>query len=485
MSQVGSMLNARFEALEGRLLPEVSFRPKLKGQLQTQAISQQQQRSIKSYAKATTDGNQAKRVDPKGSDRTDKRTGKAKPRLGLKQTDDVNMRVQEQLTLKGKDMDGWTTVTGTTSRRLKGVKNIATIEGKQKIKTSKIPKKDVNNNNKRITKTKINLPRNAAVVITPNVEQEVTRTELIKEARSKINLEEIGIDYIRPKIAITGAVILEIPGEDGKTKADKLASKLREALSETKARITRPIKRTDLRISGLDESIAPSEIAEAMATFGECRVDECKIGEIRRAPTGLGIAWANCPATAAKKLAEISRIKVGWVMARVEALSPRPLQCYRCLEPGHTRARCTATLDRSGRCYRCGQNGHTARSCTEKPNCPLCSDIGRPSGHRLESVACAPPQKRRGTVKGQINQHERTKLINNKQQEETMIIETSATARTDEETPLSPKPRRAPREKAGIIKSQEECLPSNMSLPTSPTSTQDRNEPEEAMDITQ
>lgn len=32
MNQVGTMLNARLEALEGRLLPETSFRPKLKGQ---------------------------------------------------------------------------------------------------------------------------------------------------------------------------------------------------------------------------------------------------------------------------------------------------------------------------------------------------------------------------------------------------------------------------------------------------------------------
>lgn len=39
MMQVGSMLNARFEALEGRLLPEASFRPKLAGQTQKQAES--------------------------------------------------------------------------------------------------------------------------------------------------------------------------------------------------------------------------------------------------------------------------------------------------------------------------------------------------------------------------------------------------------------------------------------------------------------
>lgn len=52
-------------------------------------------------------------------------------------------------------------------------------------------------------------------MITPNAEKGITRTEIMKEARSKIKLEDLGIDYLRPKIAITGAVILGLSGEDG------------------------------------------------------------------------------------------------------------------------------------------------------------------------------------------------------------------------------------------------------------------------------
>lgn len=86
--------------------------------------------------------------------------------------------------------------------------------------------------------------------------------------------------------------------------------------------------------------------------------------------------------------------------AHVEAFAPRQLQCYRCLEPGHTSAVCTAPADRGALCYRCGRPGHTASSCQAKPECPLCRDLGRPMGHRLGSAACAPPRKGRGGNSG-------------------------------------------------------------------------------------
>lgn len=125
-------------------------------------------------------------------------------------------------------------------------------------------------------------------------------------------------------------------------------------------------------------------------------------------------------------------------MARVEALTPRPLQCYRCLEPGHTRARCTTPLDRGNRCYRCDQPGHTARGCMEKPKCPLCSDIGRPSGHRLGSAACAPPQKRRGPLGNQLSLQETVKPRGNRQEE--VVPDVAGTPWIEQEMSSSPKP---------------------------------------------
>lgn len=49
MLQVGDMLNARFEALEGRLLSEASFRPKLMESTQTQLSKADRQRKNKEF----------------------------------------------------------------------------------------------------------------------------------------------------------------------------------------------------------------------------------------------------------------------------------------------------------------------------------------------------------------------------------------------------------------------------------------------------
>jgi len=101
---------------------------------------------------------------------------------------------------------------------------------------------------------------------------------------------------------------------------------------------------------------------------------------------------------AAKKVAAAGRLTVGWVSARVKVLTPRPLRCYRCLELEHTRSRCTAPIERGDRCYRCGVADHKAGSCAGEVRRPLCSDLGRPAGHRLGAKSCA-PQMRQGARK--------------------------------------------------------------------------------------
>lgn len=65
------------------------------------------------------------------------------------------------------------------------------------------------------------IPKNAVVVISCTSE-EYTYAKALKEARNKISLEELGIDKIIPRRAITDALILEIVGENSNEKAIKL-----------------------------------------------------------------------------------------------------------------------------------------------------------------------------------------------------------------------------------------------------------------------
>jgi len=75
-------------------------------------------------------------------------------------------------------------------------------------------------------------PRNAAVAIKANTDGP-TYAEIIKMAKEKINLKELGIINLRTRIAANGGRIIEISGPEGAVKADTLASRLREIVGES------------------------------------------------------------------------------------------------------------------------------------------------------------------------------------------------------------------------------------------------------------
>lgn len=418
ISQVGNMISARFAAIEGRLLPEQRMRPPLsvdktrgqkqQPQQQQQPRQQQQQLMGKSYGAAVAAGSRNKATTMAGSG---KRGGgqPVKVPAELKKTE--GNAPPSCPSKPAGDNEGWIRVEGRKEKRKKGKKKKAVDNGK----TGVVPAATATLSSageatkRKGKKIKIRTPRAAAVILTPATEG-LTRAEIMMEARSKVRLEDLGITHVRPKIAATGAVILEVPGENSAERADLLAERLRTALVDKEVRISRPVKLAELRVGGFDESVNGEELATAMASAGGCAAADVRVGSIRRGPTGLGSVWIKCPATAAKKVMDTGRIMVGWVAARVEVLSPRPLQCYRCLEKGHTRARCTAPVDRGDRCYRCGLAGHTASKCDAKPECPLCKDLGRSAGHRLGSAACAPPRRRRGLAGASASTTETTAL---------------------------------------------------------------------------
>lgn len=67
----------------------------------------------------------------------------------------------------------------------------------------------------------------------------------MRKAREDINLEELGIQVLKPKWAITGALILEVPGPNGKEKAAILKDRIEVALGEMEGmRVASPMKMT-------------------------------------------------------------------------------------------------------------------------------------------------------------------------------------------------------------------------------------------------
>ncbi|XP_059061180.1 uncharacterized protein LOC131854073 [Achroia grisella] len=241
---------------------------------------------------------------------------------------------------------------------------------------------------KKKRKPRLRPPRSAAIVLSLQpgaAEKGVTYAALLREAKDKVCLEDIGVTELRYRQAITGARILELPGAASGDKADSLAEKLREVLPAEVVQVSRPVKTADLRIVGLDDTTTPADVVVAVARSGGCAEQDIKVGEIRRSASGTAAAWVRCPVVAAKKLETEARIKVGWVSAHVTVLDPKPARCYRCLLQGHVGAQCKSAVDRSQACFRCGGEGHKAAGCTSPPHCVYCASAGRPANHSVGS----------------------------------------------------------------------------------------------------
>jgi len=94
--------------------------------------------------------------------------------------------------------------------------------------------------------------------------------------------------------ALTGAQIYEVKGPDNVNKADALAAQLREVMSGREGvRVTRPIMMTEIRIRDLDESVEPSQVADAISRAGNCSPDDIKTGVVQFTGRGMGTLWVD------------------------------------------------------------------------------------------------------------------------------------------------------------------------------------------------
>ncbi|XP_052756691.1 uncharacterized protein LOC128201999 [Galleria mellonella] len=284
--------------------------------------------------------------------------------------------------------EGWSTVVR-RGKRPKATKPQAD-PARQTAPKEAAPAKQLAGKKKKGRRRRFRQPKSHAVVLT-----------LLPEA------EERGFTYKdvfrRYRLGVTQARILEVPGADSGDKADLLATRLTEILPEGIVKISRPMKTAELRIGDLDDSVVPADVVAAVAREGGCGEASVSTGEIRRSPSGAGTIWVRCPVGAARTLAKAGRIKIGWVMARVQPLDPRPLRCYRCLLLGHVAQRCTARVDTGGGvlCFRCGQAGHKSANCeAPSPRCGVCAAAGRKADHRVGGTAkCSQPRKARASAR--------------------------------------------------------------------------------------
>jgi hypothetical protein len=111
---------------------------------------------------------------------------------------------------------------------------------------------------------------------------------------------------------------------------------MRCVLANAGIKITRPERRTDLRISDFDESVTAEEVVSAIVGHTGCAAEAVRCGIMRRMRNGLFMIWVQGPSAEMLQVAELGTIWLGWSKARVDLLRKRPLYCYWCLARGHT-----------------------------------------------------------------------------------------------------------------------------------------------------
>lgn len=106
--------------------------------------------------------------------------------------------------------------------------------------------------------------------------------EVMKAARSKLNLVALEIDYLHIRRTVTGGIILEVSGEESAPKADQLAEKLVAILG-----VFRPVPKVKLRVTGLDYSVTAEEVAAVILVTGGCSVADIQMNGLRPETGGL------------------------------------------------------------------------------------------------------------------------------------------------------------------------------------------------------
>lgn len=169
------------------------------------------------------------------------------------------------------------------------------------------------------------------------VSENFSYAETVKERETA--LPELGIQGSKTRRAANGGLMIEIPGPDSQTKAETLKQKLVEVIGDV-ATVSRPVRKGELRILGLDDSISEQEVIEVLAETGDCAVTDVKVEQLRKMNNEMLAIWAQCPLAAAIKVTKPGKIRIGWSVVKVELLKARPMQCYKCWETGHLKSQC-------------------------------------------------------------------------------------------------------------------------------------------------
>ncbi|XP_025264641.1 uncharacterized protein LOC112638009 [Camponotus floridanus] len=158
------------------------------------------------------------------------------------------------------------------------------------------------NNKKETAKPGRRFTKSAVVTITSKPDG-LTYAQILAKAREKVCLRELGIQTTIIRRAISDAIVIKVPGPQGKQLASVLRSNLAEVLGQD-AKVQNPVTMGELRLRGIDPSTTEEEIYLEMESLSGAHRSEFKVSTISNMRDGMRVAWVTCPLQTAVKIAE-------------------------------------------------------------------------------------------------------------------------------------------------------------------------------------
>lgn len=243
----------------------------------------------------------------------------------------------------------------------------------------------------RPTETKKKAEKPPAVMI--KAAQGKSYAETVAAVKAAVNPAELGAEVKRIRRSAEGHTIVEFEKSEG---AQEAAAKLKDVLVQRTGDAVGHVVRMGNLIEAEIVDVDPTATKEdVMAALRAAAANNDKLlGLIATAEiTGLWPTKAGTQVASVKLpravLDNMSRIKIGWTIARIRERAPAPTRCFRCHGFGHTKHACKGP-DLSEACRRCGGSGHLESACTaEGSRCVACERHGlRAPPHRTGSSGC-------------------------------------------------------------------------------------------------
>ena len=199
---------------------------------------------------------------------------------------------------------------------------------------------------------------------------EATYADILRKLKQDEGLKSVSEHVSRIRRTQKGEMLLELTKSDNEN--TNSCRELVASVLDGNAAVKSLSQEVLIECKDLDDVTTKKDVYQALISqFGLRNLEESAVRSIRKHYGGTQVAVISLPFGTAKKVLEVGKIKVGWVVGRLREVNKVPT-CFKCLEVGHIAKFCK-NVDRSKLCRRCAEEGHIARNCTNKPKCLVCT----------------------------------------------------------------------------------------------------------------